>query len=228
VEVSKLQSLAKQAHEQSTALPVIDLKRLSLATDIARTFTLANTIDTSKMVNFAAIRQASKVFRPIVAPQISEAMKAMTPPPPSFTEALKGINAKTLESLTADLAGITEVTRNLGLPQTFRTDLAAALAARPPISPSEVRPAFAAVAERAADLAATEEFVQAVDKPASTLHLSPSDRLELASAVLAVIATLLLLEVYLLKRSYVESAGTALLFIAALLHLHSFVTSKLD
>jgi hypothetical protein len=46
--------------------------------------------------------------------------------------------------------------------------------------------------------------------------------------VMTVIGTLVLLEVYLLKRSYVESAATALLCMAALLHLHSFLTNKLD
>jgi hypothetical protein len=36
------------------------------------------------------------------------------------------------------------------------------------------------------------------------------------------------MEVYLLRQSYAESAGTALLFVAALLHLHAFLTGKLD
>jgi hypothetical protein len=243
----KMLSLGAEA-VRSARLARVDPRTLSLTTEALRTLPL---IDMSKLMNTTAISDMAKSLRPIVAPPISEAMreimtptklftegltafKVMTSPPPSsFTEALKGIEPfffqKTLEDLSVHHDQISRAALTLGLPETFGADVSAALREAPLTSEPDFTLRFEAAAEEAIATAADDDVGEIVEAALPYLDdLSVADRRKLAADVLVMLAAFVMLAACLSEGAYRYAAPAALGAAGELLRVYWQLTRKVN
>jgi hypothetical protein len=221
--------------EAARNLSRIDPKTLSIDAEIVRTLPQ---IDTSKLLNATSIIKAADVFRPIVAPQISEALKGVgTAQAAAFSaNAVKSMRTptsfsfiKTIEGMNAIQPRLAETIGTLGLPKTFSADVTAALGARSFAGVGDLTPLFTATLADAVALADEDEIVEIVDSATLRLDdMSSAERHKLALDVALMVAAFVMLSAYLSEGAYRNAAGAALAAAAELLSVYWRLTRKLD
>jgi voltage-gated potassium channel Kch len=225
---------ASRALDATRALSGLDPK---LVPSVAATFA---SLSKTRLGEFDAVHNAMKAFeldaRPIVAPQIAEAMKGIEVglPARSFAEAMSGINrASTFNfARTLDDLGLGAVIQpQLGeLVRTLELSIGATAAdALRDLRTIQFVPSVERAAEEAVALADVADVADVVDEAVGRFEaLTPANRRLLANDVAVLIGALLALAGLLVGSGNMRDAGASIALAAALVRVYWRLTGKLD
>jgi hypothetical protein len=197
-------------------------------------------INTPNLLGAAGLKAAADLMRPMVAPQIGEALKVFTPQmSPSFAEARKAIDssltlqfAKTLEEISATqvIQGrVAESLRALSLPPSFTASMATAMRDLPRIQSGNLLPKVHEAAEETVALAEVEDVAAVIDESVGLIAgLSPAQRRNLALDVAVLIGAYVIVVACLAEGGHGKLAGALLAYAVALTRVYWRLTRKLD
>jgi hypothetical protein len=244
VKKSDLECVTRQGDELAV-MPRIDPKMFSSLAGLdpnlisSVTKTIAE-INTPNLLGASGLRAAADLMRPMVAPQIGEALKVFTPQmSPSFAEARKAIDssftfqfAKTLEEISATqvIQGrVAESFRALSLPASFTASMATAMRELPRIQRGNLVPKVHEAAKETVALAEVEDVAAVIDESVGLIGgLSPAQRRNLALDVAVLIGAYVIVVACLAEGGHGKLAGALLAYAAALMRVYWRVTRKLD